>query len=63
MRKMIVPTDNYVGNIRLFKCKRCKNEFGIYWNSEYVKTICFCPSCGQAAIKQAHKNEIKNEEM
>lgn len=62
MRKMIVPTDNYFGNIRMFKCKRCKNEFGIIWNSEYIKTICFCPSCGQAAQKVSRKNEMENEE-
>lgn len=45
MKRMIVPTGEYYNNIRMFKCKRCKNEFGIIWNSEYVKTICFCPSC------------------
>lgn len=61
MKAMIVPTDNYFGSIRLFKCKRCKNEFGIIWNSEYVKTVCFCPSRGQPAFKQAHKNNMENE--
>lgn len=61
MRKMIVPTGEYFENIRLFKCKRCKNEFGIVWNSEYVKTICFCPSCGQPAFKQTHRKEMENE--
>ena len=62
MKSMIVPTDNYFGNIRFLKCKRCKNEFGVVWNSEYVKTVCFCPSCGQAAQKISRKNEMENEE-
>ena len=61
MRNMIAPTDHYFGNIRFLKCKRCKNEFGIIWNSEYVKTICFCPSCGQPAFKQTHRKEMENE--
>lgn len=62
MKSMIVPTDNYFENIRLLKCKRCKNEFGVVWNSKYVKTVCFCPSCGQAAQKISRKNEMENEE-
>ena len=62
MKYMIVPTGEYYNDIRMFKCKRCKIEFGIIWNSEYVKTICFCPSCGQAAQKISRKNEMENEE-
>lgn len=29
------------------KCKRCKNEFYVVWNSTHAKTVCYCPSCGQ----------------
>lgn len=31
------------------KCKRCKSEFYIKFNSDYSKTVCYCPVCGQPA--------------
>ena len=33
------------------KCKTCKQEFYIVSAARYIKTICFCPYCGDKANK------------
>lgn len=63
MKNMIKFTGEYMIKdtpSMILKCKQCKNEFAIIWNSTYVKTICFCPSCGQAANPK-HNSKTREE--
>lgn len=46
----------------VLKCKRCHNEFAIIWNSNYVKSVCYCPSCGQAAQEKHHYDPLDYED-
>jgi len=46
------------------KCKRCKQEFYIVNAAKYVKTICFCPYCGEPAAKKSKaKKEKENDAL
>lgn len=47
---------------RFLKCKRCKNEFFVTWNSGYAKTVCFCPVCGQEARPYKKSKKENNNE-
>lgn len=41
------------------KCKRCKQEFYVVSAAIYVKSIGFCPYCGQRAKPQEKHDEEK----
>ena len=60
MKLMIVPSK---WNDRFLKCKRCKNEFKVIFNSFYSHTVCFCPSCGQPARPKGNKEEKEDEDV
>lgn len=34
------------------KCKRCKQEFYVVSAARYLKTVCYCPYCGQERVQQ-----------
>lgn len=65
MKQTIKFTGGYIYRVTpqmVFKCKRCKSEFAIIWNSEYLKTICYCPACGISAFPKRRGHEEEDEE-
>lgn len=46
---------------RYLKCKTCKQEFYVVSAAHYVKTVYFCPYCGDYANK-IDKLRYRNED-
>ncbi len=42
------------------KCKTCKQEFYVVSAARYLKTICYCPYCGDSDHKKRYKKHVNN---